>query len=160
MNSHQNRYRFRRISAFFALAPAVLLITACGTPQRNDAGFQPNVSSNDNDADRYGRVESIQVAKVPDSDHVGMGTVVGGLIGGLIANQIGGGNGKMLATAAGAGSGAYAGHELEMKDRPREVYRIRVQLDSGDYRTVSQDSDADLNVGNRVHIDNGHVYRY
>ena len=40
------------------------------------------------------------------------------------------------------------------------MYKIRVQLDSGDYRTVSQDNDTDLSVGNRVHIDNGHVYRY
>ena len=108
----------------------------------------------------YGRVEAIQVTKIAGSDDVGMGSVIGGLIGGLLANQLGGGNGKMLATVAGAGGGALVGNQFEQRNRGHEMYRIRVQLDSGDYQTVSQDNDTDLAVGNRVHIDNGRVYRY
>jgi len=145
---------------FFALALIPLaLLGACSSTKHNDAALDlPSTSGVDTNA--YGRVEAIEVEKAPGADRFGMGTVMGGLIGGLIANQFGGGNGKLVATAAGAGGGAYAGHELEVKNRPQEVYRIRVQLDSGDYRVVSQDNDNDLAVGNRVHIDNGHVYRY
>ncbi len=150
----------RRISALIALSPAMLLLSACsGLPQK-DAAFESFPSNSGVDTTAYGRVESIQVAKLPGSNDIGMGTVVGGLLGGLIANQLGGGNGKLLATAAGVGVGGVAGHEFEVKSRPQEVYRIRVQLDSGDYRTVSQDNDNDLAIGTRVHIDNGHVFRY
>jgi outer membrane lipoprotein SlyB len=141
-----------------ALIP-VALLAACSTTSHDNAALDlPSTSGVDTNA--YGRVEAIEVQKAPNADGFGMGSVVGGLLGGLIANQFGGGNGKLVATAAGAGAGVYAGHELEVKNRPQEVYRIRVQLDSGDYRVVSQDNDNDLAVGNRVHIDNGHVYRY
>jgi len=135
------------------------LLAACSTTKHNDAALDlPSTSGVDTNA--YGRVEAIEVEKAPGADGLGMGSVVGGLIGGLIANQFGSGNGRLIATAAGAGGGVYAGHELEVRNRPQEVYRIRVQLDSGDYRVVSQDNDNDLAIGNRVHIDNGHVYRY
>ncbi len=141
-----------------ALIPLALL-AACSTTKHNDAALDlPSTSGVDTNA--YGRVEAIEVEKAPGADGLGMGSVVGGLIGGLIANQFGSGNGRLIATAAGAGGGVYAGHELEVRNRPQEVYRIRVQLDSGDYRVVSQDNDNDLAIGNRVHIDNGHVYRY
>ncbi|HEX7643290.1 MAG TPA: glycine zipper 2TM domain-containing protein [Burkholderiaceae bacterium] len=144
--------------AALTLIPLVLL-AACGTTKHSDTALDlPSTSGIDTNA--YGRVESIEVQKLPDADHYGMGSAVGGLIGGLIANQLGSGNGKLLATAAGVGGGVYAGHELEVRNRQQQVYKIRVQLDSGDYRTVSQDNDTDLSVGNRVHIDNGHVYRY
>ena len=153
MKSFPNRPLFA-----LALIPLAFL-SACSTTSHNNAALDlPSTSGVDTNA--YGRVEAIEVEKAPNADSFGMGTVMGGLIGGLIANQFGGGNGKLIATAAGAGGGAYAGHDFEVKNRPQEVYRIRVQLDSGDYRVVSQDNDSDLAIGNRVHIDNGHVYRY
>lgn len=143
----------------FALALIPLALAACSTTRHDDAAIDlPSTSGVDTNA--YGRVESIQVEKTSGANGYGMGSVVGGLVGGLIANQFGGGGGKLIATAAGVGGGIYAGHELETKNHPQEVYRIRVQLDSGDYRVVSQDNDNDLAIGNRVHIDNGHVYRY
>jgi outer membrane lipoprotein SlyB len=141
-----------------ALLPFALM-TACSTASHSDAVLElPSTSGVDTNA--YGRVESIEVQKLPDADRFGVGSAVGGLIGGLIANQLGSGNGKLIATAAGAGAGVHAGHEYEVKSRQQEIYKIRVQLDSGDYRIVSQDNDNDLAIGNRVHIDNGHVYRY
>jgi outer membrane lipoprotein SlyB len=142
-----------------ALLPFALLTACSTTSHRDDAAIDlPSTSGVDTNA--YGRVESIEVQKLPDADRFGMGSAVGGLIGGLIANQLGSGNGKLIATAAGVGAGVYAGHEYEVKSRQQEVYKIKVQLDSGDYRVVSQDNDNDLAIGNRVHIDNGHVYRY
>lgn len=135
-----------------------LMLTACATSRHNDADA-PTLAGNYVDNSAYGRVESIQAVTIAGNDNPGMGTVIGGLVGGLIANQLGSGNGRLLATAAGAGGGAMLGYQTD-KTQPREIYKIRVQLDSGDYQTVSQDSDADLTVGNRVHIDNGRVYRY
>jgi len=136
-----------------------ILLSACATGHGSAvAGSFPDTRESDNSV--YGRVEAIQVTKIAGSDNVGMGAVVGGLIGSILVNQLGGGNGKALATLGGAGGGAILGNQLDQNDRVHEMYRIRVQLDSGDYRTISQDNDTDLSVGNRVHIDNGRVYRY
>jgi outer membrane lipoprotein SlyB len=139
---------------------ASMLLSACASTGHGDAGMQSFPDTKEIDNSVYGRVEAIQVTKIPGSDDMGVGSVVGGLIGGLIANQMGGGNGKTLATVAGVGGGAIMGNQFEQNNRPHEIYKIRVQLDSGDYQTVSQDNDTDLTVGNRVHIDNGRVYRY
>lgn len=51
------------------------------------------------------------------------GTVIGGLVGGLLGHQVGGGNGKTLATVAGVAGGAYAGNRVEknMQDRNTET---------------------------------------
>ena len=135
-----------------------MLLSACASEDK--AGVSLRSESDGSDANVYGRVEAIQVAQLPVNNQLGMGSVIGGLIGGIIANQLGGGNGKVLATAAGIGGGAYAGDRFAQSNRPHEIYKIRVQLDSGMYQTVSQDNDTDLNVGNRVHIENGRVYRY
>ena len=50
------------------------------------------------------------------------GTVVGALAGGLLGNQIGGGNGKKLATVAGAVGGGYAGNKVQEGMQDRDTY--------------------------------------
>nr|WP_232104057.1 glycine zipper 2TM domain-containing protein [Pseudomonas carnis] len=50
------------------------------------------------------------------------GTVVGALAGGLLGNQIGGGNGKKLATVAGAVGGGYAGNKVQEGMQSRDTY--------------------------------------
>jgi hypothetical protein len=40
------------------------------------------------------------------------------------------------------------------------MYQVGVRLDNGGYRTVIQDSVADLRVGSRVRVDNDRAYRY
>jgi outer membrane lipoprotein SlyB len=61
---------------------------------------------------------------------------------------------------AGAVGGAVAGHQIEKSTKKQDVYRIRVRLDKGGYQTISQQSIADLRVGDRVRIENDHVSRY
>ena len=43
------------------------------------------------------------------------GMVAGAVVGGLLGNQVGGGDGKKLATVAGAVGGAFAGRELDRR---------------------------------------------
>lgn len=47
-----------------------------------------------------------------------VGTGVGAVLGGLLGNQVGGGNGKKLATVAGALFGGYAGNEVAHNRSP------------------------------------------
>src|SRR5690606_11258286 len=41
------------------------------------------------------------------------GTAIGAVVGGLLGNQVGGGNGKKIATVAGAVGGGYAGNKVQ-----------------------------------------------
>lgn len=47
-----------------------------------------------------------------------VGTGVGAVVGGLLGNQVGGGNGKKLATVAGVVMGGYAGNEIAHNRSP------------------------------------------
>ncbi|GJI92313.1 glycine zipper 2TM domain-containing protein [Duganella hordei] len=52
------------------------------------------------------------------SDMHPVGTGVGAVIGGLLGNQVGGGNGKKIATVAGVLLGGYAGNEVAHNRNP------------------------------------------
>lgn len=110
----------------------------------------------------YGVVDSIQVVNSQSGPGgIGAGTVVGGLIGGLLGNQVGGGTGRGLATAAGVVGGAVVGNQVEQRSRQGgTAYQVGVRLDNGGYQTYTEESIGDLNIGNRVRIDNGRLYRY
>jgi outer membrane lipoprotein SlyB len=67
--------------------------------------------------------------------------VVGGaVVGGLVGSQIGGGSGKNVATVLGAVGGGVAGNEVEKRARATTVYQVRVRMDDGTLRTVTQDT--------------------
>ena len=110
----------------------------------------------------YGVVDSIQVVQGSTNTSPGLGTVAGVVVGGLLGNQVGSGNGRAAATVAGAVGGGLVGNNLEKNNRATGpgMYQIGIRLDNGSYQTVTQDSAADLGIGNRVRIDGGRVYRY
>lgn len=51
--------------------------------------------------------------KPVQDEHRIAGTAVGAVVGGLLGNQVGGGNGKKIATVAGAVGGGYAGNQVQ-----------------------------------------------
>ncbi len=55
-----------------------------------------------------------QPAPVAQNSPIGIG--VGAVVGGLLGNQVGGGNGKTLATIAGAVGGGYVGNEIAKRN--------------------------------------------
>ena len=70
----------------------------------------------------------------------GLGLVAGGVVGGVLGHQIGSGRGNTAATIAGAAGGAYAGNEIEKRTKASTVYEVRVRMDDGTLRTVTQSS--------------------
>ncbi|KTB75296.1 MULTISPECIES: glycine zipper 2TM domain-containing protein [Pseudomonas] len=60
-------------------------------------------------------------APVKDQHQI-VGSVIGAVAGGLLANQIGGGNGKKIATVAGAVGGGYAGNKVQEGMQERDTY--------------------------------------
>lgn len=85
---------------------------------------------------RQGQVNGVAVG----NQTTGLGTVAGGLIGGLLGNQVGGGNGKTLATVAGLAGGALAGNTIEKNMKQVTVYDVRVHMDDGSKRNMEVSS--------------------
>lgn len=100
------------------------------------------------------------------------GTVIGVVAGGLLGNQVGGGNGKKVATVAGAAAGGYAGNKVQENIQNRSTYtttetqcstaydshekvvgyKVRYDLD-GKVGTVRMERDP----GNRIPVEDGRL---
>ncbi|HMA32102.1 MAG TPA: glycine zipper 2TM domain-containing protein [Casimicrobiaceae bacterium] len=106
----------------------------------------------------YGVVESIQMYQPGSSAPIGLGTIIGGIAGGVIGHQIGSGTGQTVATIAGAIGGAAVGHQVE-KSNAAPRYSVVVRLDSGGSVSVSEVGQGELRVGDRVKIVDNRVYR-
>ncbi len=106
-----------------------------------------------------GQVEAIELYRTSDNKLVNGGTVIGGIAGGVIGHQIGSGRGNTAATIAGALGGALVGNEIEKKQGQATRYRITVRLDSGSSLIIDDQRDLNLRVGDRVRVEDGHIYR-
>jgi uncharacterized protein YcfJ len=65
--------------------------------------------------------ETVTHTAPPKDKHRIAGTAIGAVVGGLVGNQIGGGDGKKLATVAGAVGGGYAGNRIEAHHQKAQV---------------------------------------
>jgi outer membrane lipoprotein SlyB len=102
-----------------------------------------------------GRIESVQ-AMQEQGQGSGVGVVAGAVLGGVLGNQIGGGNGRKLATVAGAVGGGFAGNEVEKRARSTSSYRVQVRMEDGSVRSFKETTD-NWRVGDRVRIVNGQL---
>jgi outer membrane lipoprotein SlyB len=83
----------------------------------------------------------------------GIGAVGGAVVGGLLGNQVGGGNGKTALTVLGAVGGGLAGNEVEKRYKATTVYDVQVRMEDGSVRTIRR-PDA-VAVGTRVTVEGG-----
>ena len=103
-------------------APKAASCATCGTVESSVA------------VQRQGKVNGVEVGNTT----IGIGTVAGGLLGGVLGNQVGGGNGKTAMTVLGAAGGAYAGNTVEKNMKKVTVYQMRVRMNDGSIRTIEQ----------------------
>lgn len=96
-----------------------------------------------------GKVTAVNVGEKAGSSNA-LGVVAGGAAGALLGNQIGGGNGKTIATIAGAVGGAYAGKKIQERSNGGRVWSVEVQYDNGQRNSFSFDRDPGLQRGDRV----------
>jgi len=85
----------------------------------------------------------------------GLGAAAGAVLGGWLANQMGNGDGKSLATILGMLGGTWAGNMLEKQLRQDTGYRIDVRMADGSVRSV--DHASALPVGSVVRVDGNMV---
>ncbi len=81
----------------------------------------------------------------------GVGVVAGGVVGAVLGNQVGQGNGRTAATILGAVGGGWAGNKIEKNVKKSTVYAVRVRMDDGSARNFEQA--AAPAVGAKVTVD-------
>ena len=140
---------------------AALLLGACGNTQ----GPRDSSSTSYNTpvpATQYGVVQDIELVRLESTGGgIGAGTVIGAVVGGVIGNQVGKGSGNTAATVLGAAGGAYAGNQIEKRNQQgSDAFRVTVRMGDGSYQSVTQTSNDQLRVGDRVQVANGVARRY
>ena len=163
-----------RFGSVIGLA-AVLTLGACetmNTPANTSSSgtAYPQSTSSGGVYSGYGVVQSIDLVQQGSTGNtgiggsgIGIGTIAGAVVGGIVGNQVGSGRGNTAATVVGAAGGAYVGHEIDKRQqqpKTADLYRFNIRMDSGSYQTLTQNTVADLRVGDRVQIDNGVMRRY
>jgi len=116
----------------------------------------PRLAAHDSACASCGTVESIHAVELK-GNATGLGAVAGGVTGAVVGNQMGRGNGNTAMTLLGAAGGALAGNEIEKNVKKRYSYRVKVRMDDGTYRAVSQIGAPAVNVGERVRVVDGTV---
>lgn len=103
-----------------------------------------------------GVVEAVRVLERKGEGSM-LGAGAGALVGGLLGNEVGRGNGRTAATVLGAGAGAFAGNEIERNMHTRITYQVRVKMSDGSHRNHYQSTPPKLSVGQRVRLSNGNL---
>ena len=158
-----------RLFKIGAAATMVAALAACGTADPYGANNYPvaNPQPAATPANQpvayveYGRVTNIEVLQTAANNNRGTaGTVIGGVAGAVLGNQIGSGGGRAAATVLGALGGAVVGNRVAQGTQPTAgaAYRITLQTDGGAWRAYDVGA-TDLRVGERVRVENGQIYR-
>jgi len=103
-----------------------------------------------------GVVESIRAVETKGQGS-GLGAIGGAVVGGILGNQIGRGSGRTAATVVGAGAGAYAGNEVEKSTKSSVRYQVRVRMSDGSIRTLHENSQPALSVGQKVRVNGSEI---
>ncbi len=120
----------------------------------------------------YGRCQSCGVVQQVDQVYVQgqggsgnggtLGAVIGAVAGGVLGSTIGKGDGRTAATVIGAVGGGVVGNQIGKRnddgDGNQTAWRIVVQMDNGQYATVTQRQDPGVRNGQYVVIRGGQVY--
>ena len=148
----------------------VMLVAAFGLsacvapPPRHRVVYHEGESSSDQGysgryCHRCGTLRDVDQVEIRHGTSGG-GALLGAIIGGVIGNQFGHGNGRAAATAVGVVGGAAIGDSVEENDaRARSGYawRFRVELDDGQWATVTQYENLGLHPGARVFVRGDHL---
>jgi len=89
----------------------------------------------------------------------GLGAGGGAVVGGLLGNQVGSGNGRTLATIAGAVGGAYAGNRVERNMNKVTYTDVRVKMAAGGYRTFTEQGRPRFGNGDHVRVQQNRLIR-
>jgi outer membrane lipoprotein SlyB len=120
----------------------------------NDSSESTTVATAAPVCENCGRVEAVEAIK-HEAKPSGGGAIAGAILGGVLGNQVGGGNGRKLATVAGAVGGGFAGNTIEKNARATTTYDVRVRMEDGSVRNFSYSAPPGWSAGDHVRVVNG-----
>jgi outer membrane lipoprotein SlyB len=103
-----------------------------------------------------GRVESVQQVSTK-GEGTGLGAAGGAVVGGLLGNQVGAGQGKDIATVIGAVGGVMAGNEIEKRARATTGYDITIRMNDGSTRVIHQSALPAWRAGDPIKLVSGSI---
>jgi outer membrane lipoprotein SlyB len=103
-----------------------------------------------------GVVESVTTEEIKGQGS-GLGAITGGVVGAVLGHQIGSGRGRDVATVAGVVGGGVAGNEIEKNVKKSKRYLIRVHMEDGSTRVVTETVAPALSTGQRVRVEGDSV---
>ncbi len=107
-----------------------------------------------------GVVVAVNSYKVKGEDGT-MGAIAGGVVGGLLGNQVGKGSGKTVATVAGVAGGAYAGNQIQKQSGSKKMVKVSVKFDTGLQRDYEFEGEVSpYPMGSRVQLRDGQLVQY
>jgi outer membrane lipoprotein SlyB len=107
----------------------------------------------------HGEVRGIEAIRERPQG-TGKGAIIGGVLGAVVGNRFGHGNGRAAMTVLGGAGGAVAGNNVERNMNEGVVgYRVVVRLDNGQQRTYEEPRLDGLQIGDRIRVDHGHIRR-
>lgn len=103
-----------------------------------------------------GTIRSI-TAVTQQGQGTGVGAVVGAIVGGVAGNQVGGGSGRKIATAAGAIGGAVLGNKIEKDRNTDSYYEVVIDMEGGGQQFVTVPDATGIAVGSEVTVQGGNI---
>ena len=86
----------------------------------------------------------------------GLGAAAGAVLGGVLGHQVGGGNGRTLATIAGAVGGGFAGNAVEDNVKTKTSYEVLVRMEDGSRQRFMMDVQR-WRSGDQVRVQGGEL---
>lgn len=124
-------------------------------PQSNYNGYNSPAPAVVQSCSSCGEIQAVRaVQSTPKAS--GVGIAAGAVLGGVLGNQVGGGNGRTLATVAGALGGGFAGNEVEKHTRTTTSYVVDVRMENGSVRSFPQNAE-NWRVGDQVRVIDGRL---
>ncbi|MDB5949338.1 MAG: glycine zipper protein [Massilia sp.] len=151
MNTLSHRISTLRTRALLTVAAAALF----GAAPLGAQAAQNNHGSAASRCSNCGTVVSTHTYQRAAEHGSGLGIATGAVVGGLLGNHVGGGNGRSLATVAGALGGGYAGNEIEKRSRTTTMTEVRVRMSNGAVRTFTESGASRRRAGQQVRVRNG-----
>ena len=104
------------VSAMAQPIPSAQGVRSEGSKRKTVTHNHPVQSAQVESGPQYSQASAHQQPAPPVAHNSPIGIGVGAVVGGLLGNQVGGGNGKTLATIAGAVGGGYVGNEIAKRN--------------------------------------------
>lgn len=92
-----------------------------------------------------------------EGQRTGVGAVAGAVLGGVAGNQVGGGNGRKIATVAGAIGGAVLGDKIERDRNASKYYEVTIDMEGGGQQFITVPDASGIAVGSRVTVQGGNI---